>query len=159
VGVGLSGYQATRECSKSQELLPKAPLVGGQDVAAVVLTLLFVLAECFSAADKAEAVSSQAGRSQSSRIFFALENPLEGSDFLNLSKSSAVIFLKSMDQVSLSPNNVNTQSKAVEFSLIRNRLITSIVLVYKYDATVKEESKQSRRNIAAMVTKKCVTLR
>ena len=88
-GDGLSGYHATMECNKSQELEPNAFLVGGHcgsDCDFVLSAVGFWA--CFNAAERADMVSSQAGRSQSSRMFLVLLNPLEGSDFLNFSKSS-----------------------------------------------------------------------
>ena len=71
------------ECKRSQDPFPRAVFEGGhwgfgdeEDFA------------CLRAAERADMVSSQAGRSQSSRRFLELVKPLEGSDFLNFSKSS-----------------------------------------------------------------------
>lgn len=82
------------ECNKSHEEVPNAPFVGGHCLAATDLGLEddgeYPLA-CLSAAFRADIVSSHAGRSQSSNTFLVFEKPLEGRDFLNLSKSSTAI--------------------------------------------------------------------
>ena len=85
------------ECNKSHDDVPIAAFVGGQCIVVLVVVVVaewFVVevpcCECLRALERADMVSSQAGRSQSSKstIFLALVNPLEGRDFLNLSKLS-----------------------------------------------------------------------
>ena len=90
---GRSGYQAAMECRRSQELDPRAFLVGGHLVEEDVVVTGLPCCACFKAADKADMVSSHAGRSQSSKMFLVLLKPLEGNDFLNFSKSSIAMVL------------------------------------------------------------------